>query len=42
MQSNIKIVKLRAFVSNYFRDNFFFGDNGFQNIFVQQPKFNTL
>ena len=35
-------MKLRAFDSSYFCGKTFSGDDGFQNVFVYQPRFNTL
>ena len=37
-----KIVKLQEFYSSYFHVKNFFGDDGFQNIFVYQPTLNRL
>ena len=37
-----KIWKLQRFHSGYFRGHNFFGNNGFQNIFVYQPTLNAL
>ena len=37
-----KIVKLQTHDSSYFLDKNFFGDDGFQNMFVYQPALNTL
>ena len=35
-------MKLQAFDSSYFCGKTFFGDDGFQNVLVYQPRFNTL
>ena len=37
-----KIVQLQAFDSGYFYGKIFFGDDGFQNIFVYQPTYSNL
>ena len=34
-----EIVKLEAFDPSYFHGKFFFGDDGFQNMFFYQPTF---
>ena len=34
--------KLQTFDLNFFLDKIFFGLDGFQNMFVYQPKFNTI
>ena len=36
------IVKLQRFGSDFFIDNNFFGNDGFQNMFVYQPTFYLL
>ena len=37
-----EIMKLEAFDLSYFHGKFLFGDDGFQNVLIYQPTFNTL
>ena len=37
-----EIMKLEAFDWSYFHGKFLFGDDGFQNVLIYQPTFNTL
>lgn len=41
-QNEAKIEQLKKFDLDYFLDRSFVGDDSFQNIFVFQPKFNTI